>query len=199
MNNFTDYKNKLLIIISSPSGTGKTSVCKKIIDYDNKIKLSVSHTTRAPRDNEVNGKDYFFISSEDFNGKILEQSFLEYANVFGNYYGTSEKYVNEILSADLDVLFDIDWQGAAQISNSNLAKIVKIFLVPPSKKAVLERLEKRSKETGDDRDAIQRRMLEYENEMKHASEYDYVVVNDDIEKCVKKVIKIIDEERKESN
>ena len=196
MDKVTDYKNKLLIIISSPSGTGKTSVCKKIIDYDNKIKLSVSHTTRAPRDNEVNGKDYFFISNEDFNSKILKKSFLEYANVFGNYYGTSEKNVKEILSADFDVLFDIDWQGAAQISNSNLAKIIKIFLVPPSKKDVLERLEKRSKDTGDDHKAIQRRMLEYENEMKHANEYDYVVLNDDIEKCSKQILDIIIAERK---
>jgi len=196
MDNLTDYKNKLLIIISSPSGTGKTSVCKKIVDYDNKIKLSVSHTTRAPRDNEIHGKDYFFISSEEFNNKILEQCFLEYANVFGNYYGTLEKNVNEILSADFDVLFDIDWQGAAQISNSNLAKIIKIFLVPPSKKDVLERLEKRSKDTGDDRNAIQKRMLEYENEMKHANEYDYVIVNDDIEDCIKQILGIIINERK---
>ena len=196
MDNLTDYKNKLLIIISSPSGTGKTSVCKKIVDYDNKIKLSVSHTTRAPRDNEIHGKDYFFISSEEFNNKILEQCFLEYANVFGNYYGTLEKNVNEILSADFDVLFDIDWQGAAQISNSNLAKIIKIFLVPPSKKVVLERLEKRSKDTGDDRNAIQKRMLEYENEMKHANEYDYVIVNDDIEDCIKQILGIIINERK---
>ena len=199
MDKVTDYKNKLLIIISSPSGTGKTSVCKKIINYDNKIKLSVSHTTRAPRDNEFNGKDYFFISNEDFNSKILEKSFLEYANVFGNYYGTSEKNVKETLSADFDVLFDIDWQGAAQISNSNLAKIIKIFLVPPSKKDVLERLEKRSKDTGDDRKAIQRRMLEYENEMKHANEYDYVVLNDDIEKCSKQILDIIIDERKADN
>tara|TARA_Y100000768_G_scaffold233120_1_gene176171 strand:- start:5691 stop:6290 length:600 start_codon:yes stop_codon:yes gene_type:complete len=196
MDKLTDYKNKLLIIISSPSGTGKTSVCKKIIRYDDKIKLSVSHTTRAPRDNEINGKDYFFISNEEFNSKILEQSFLEYANVFGNYYGTSVKNVNEILSADFDVLFDIDWQGAAQISSSNLARIIKIFLVPPSKKDVLDRLEKRSKDTGDDPASIQRRMQEYENEMKHVNEYDYVVVNDDIEECSKQILDIIINERK---
>ena len=196
MDKFTDYKNKLLIIISSPSGTGKTSVCKKIINYDNKIKLSVSHTTRAPRDNEVNGKDYFFISNEDFNRKILEQSFLEYANVFGNFYGTSKHKVKDILSKDLDVLFDIDWQGATQIVNSNLAKIVTIFLIPPSKDVVFERLKKRSKDTGDDYASIQKRMLEYENEMIHADEYDYIVTNDDIEECTKQVINIIKNERK---
>lgn len=199
MNNNIYYKNNLLIIISSPSGTGKTSVCKKITNIDKNLKLSVSHTTRAPRDNEINGIDYFFISSEEFNDKILDQSFLEYANVFGNYYGTSKKNVEEILSKDSDVLFDIDWQGAKQILNSNLAKIVTIFLVPPSKEVVLQRLEKRSKSTGDGRDSIQRRMMEYENEMMHADEYKYVVVNNDIEECTKEVMNIIENERRMCN
>ena len=196
MNSTVRFKNNLLIIISSPSGAGKTSVCKKIIKHDRKIKLSVSHTTRAPRDNEINAVDYFFISSDKFNNKILNQSFLEFANVFGNYYGTSKRNVEEILSNDFDVLFDIDWQGAAQILSSKLAKIVTIFLIPPSKDVVLERLKKRSKETGDDFDSIERRMLEYENEMMHADEYNYIVTNDDIEECTKKVINIIKNERK---
>ena len=195
MSSSSDYKNNLLIIISSPSGAGKTSVCKKIINHDKKIKLSISHTTRAARDNEVNGVDYFFISNEVFNRKILDHSFLEHANVFGNYYGTSKKNVEEILSKGLDVLFDIDWQGAAQILNTNLAKIITIFLVPPSKNVVFERLTKRSNETGDDLEAIQRRMLEYENEMTHANEYNYIVVNNEIEECTKKVINIIENER----
>ena len=199
MNDTIVYKNNLLIIISSPSGAGKTSVCKKIINYDNKIKLSVSHTTRAPRDNEINGIDYFFISSDRFNSKISDKSFLEFANVFGNYYGTSKKNVEEKLLEDFDVLFDIDWQGAAQILNSNLAKIVTIFLVAPSKEVVLARLKKRSKETGDNYDSIKKRMLEYENEMKHANDYDYVVINDNIEECAKKIISIIKNERKMNN
>ena len=195
MNNTLSFKSNLLVIISSPSGAGKTSVCKKIIEEDKKIKLSISHTTRAPRDNETDGVDYFFISSDRFNNKILDQSFLEHANVFGNYYGTSKKKVEEILTKNFDVLFDIDWQGAAQILNSNLAKIVTIFLIPPSKEVVFERLKKRSKATGDDNEAIQKRMLEYENEMIHADEYNYVVTNDDIEECTKKVINIIENER----
>ena len=195
MNKIFKYKNNLLIIISSPSGTGKTSICKKIINYDKKIKLSVSHTTRAPRDNEVDGVDYIFISNDMFNNKISDQSFLEYANVFGNYYGTSKNNVEEILSKDFDVLFDIDWQGASQILRSNLAKIVTIFLVPPSKDSVLERLKKRSKETGDDYKSIEKRMLEYENEMIHANEYNYVVTNDNIDDCTKEVIDIIQNER----
>ena len=199
MNDTIVYKNNLLIIISSPSGAGKTSVCKKIINYDNKIKLSVSHTTRAPRDNEINGIDYFFISSDRFNSKISNKSFLEFANVFGNYYGTSRKNVEEKLLEDFDVLFDIDWQGAAQILNTNLAKIVTIFLEAPSKEVVLARLKKRSKETGDDYDSIKKRMLEYENEMKHANDYDYVVINDNIEECTKKIVSIIENERKMNN
>ncbi len=188
-------RNKLLIIISSPSGAGKTSVCKRIINNDKEIKLSVSHTTRTPRDNELDGFDYFFISHDKFKNKILDQSFLEYANVFGNYYGTSKKNVEEMLNKGFDVLFDIDWQGAAQISNSNLAKIVTIFLVPPSKEVVLERLERRSTETGDDRESIKKRMLEYENEMSHANEYSYVVVNEDLDLCANEVNTIINNER----
>ena len=199
MNSVSNYKNNLLIIISSPSGAGKTSICKKITHHDQNIKLSVSHTTRAPRDNEIDGVDYFFVTSEKFNSKVLDKSFLEYANVFGNFYGTSKKNVEEILSLDFDVLFDIDWQGAAQILNSNLAKIVTIFLVPPSKEVVLERLKKRSKETGDDSVSIKRRMLEYENEMIHANEYNYVVTNDNLEECAKKVIAIIENERRSDN
>ena len=195
MNNSAYYKNKLLIIISSPSGTGKTTICKKIINRDKRIKLSVSHTTRSPRDNEMNGVDYFFVSSDEFNSKILDQSFLEYARVFGNFYGTSKKNVRDLLSKDFDVLFDIDWQGAAQILKSNLAKIVTIFLVPPSKEVVLERLEERSKETGDNYEAVQKRMSEYENEMSHANEYNHIIVNDNIEECAEKVINIIENER----
>ena len=199
MSNSTEYRNKLLIIISSPSGTGKTSICKKIINQDKKIKLSVSHTTRSPRDNEINGVDYFFESSDKFKKSITDQSFLEYAKVFGNYYGTSKKTVKDLLSKDFDVLFDIDWQGAAQILNSNLAKIVTIFLIPPSKEAVLERLRERSKETGDNYEAIQKRMTEYEKEMSHSNEYNYVLLNDDLDECVKKVIDIIDYERNLNN
>ncbi len=199
MNSSTRYKNNLLIIISSPSGAGKTSVCKKIINCNKKIKLSVSHTTRSPRDNEINGVDYFFITSEEFNNKIENQKFLEYANVFGNYYGTLKKNVKDFLSKGFDVLFDIDWQGAAQVSNSNLAKIVTIFLTPPSKEKVLERLEERSKVTGDDYRAIQKRMSEYENEMSHSNEYNYVVVNDNLDDCVKQVIDIIENERTSNN
>ena len=195
MNNSAYYKKKLLIIISSPSGTGKTSICKKIINRDKRIKLSVSHTTRSPRDNEMNGVDYFFVSNDEFDSKILDQSFLEYAKVFGNFYGTSKNNVEDLLSKDFDVLFDIDWQGAAQILKSNLAKVVTIFLVPPSKEAVLERLEERSKETGDNYKAVQKRMSEYENEMSHANEYNHIVVNDNIEECAEKVLNIIENER----
>ena len=195
MNNKTNFKNNLLIIISSPSGAGKTSICKNILNYDKRIKLSVSHTTRSPRDNEIHGTDYFSLSIDKFLKEIKNESFLEYAKVFGHHYGTSKKNVIEMLSNDFDVLFDIDWQGASQISKSNLARSVTIFLVPPSKEVVLERLKKRSRKTGDNYEAIQSRMSEYEDEMSHSNEYDYIVVNDDIGTCTKKVIGIIENER----
>ncbi len=190
---------QLIIVISSPSGTGKTSVCKEILKVDKKIKLSISYTTRKPRDNEINGIDYNFISHESFKNYIKNKEFIEYAKVFGNFYGSSIKNVVSLLDSKFDVLFDIDWQGAKQISQHINLNIVTIFLVPPSKDAVYERLKKRSQETGDNSNAIEQRMNEFENEMLHKKEYMYVVVNDDLKKCTDRVREIIKNERMKLN
>ncbi len=189
------YNKRLIIVISSPSGTGKTSVCNEILRIDDKIKLSVSHTTRKPRDNEENGIDYFFISHDEFKSEIKNNNFLEYAEVFGNFYGSSFRNIDTLLSEEFDVLFDIDWQGASQIVNSRIAKIITIFLIPPSKDTVLKRLKKRSEDTGDDNYSILKRMQEYEKEISHSNEYDFVVTNDDFTECVNTVIEIINDAR----
>tara|TARA_B100000575_G_C23017672_1_gene586067 strand:+ start:55 stop:651 length:597 start_codon:yes stop_codon:yes gene_type:complete len=193
------YDKRLVIVISSPSGTGKTTVCKEILRLDDKIKLSVSHTTRQPRDNEENGKDYFFISNEEFESEVKNNSFLEYAEVFGNFYGSSFVNVDRLLRKEFDVLFDIDWQGANQVIKSKIAKIITIFLVPPSKDTVLKRLKKRSEATGDDKHSIIKRMQKYEREISHSNEYDFVVINDNLKECVNTVINIINDARTKLN
>ena len=189
------YSKQLTIVISSPSGAGKTSVCKEIIAKDRSIKMSISCTTRKPRDNEVEGMDYKFLSYYEFKNKIENNEFLEYAKVFDNYYGSSIKDVKQILNNGCDVLFDIDWQGAKQISEKKIANLVKIFICPPSKEIVQQRLKKRSLETGDDAKAIEKRMSEYEREMRHQNNYNYVLVNDNLLSCVSHIEKIIEKER----
>ena len=193
------YNQRLIVVISSPSGTGKTSVCREILKIDDKIKLSISYTTRKPRDNEEDGKDYFFISHDEFKSEIKNNNFLEYAEVFGNFYGSSFDNVDKLLSKDFDVLFDIDWQGANQVINSKIAKIITIFLVPPSKDTVLKRLKKRSEQTGDDDYSILKRMQKYEQEISHSNEYDFVVINDNFKDCVNAVINIINDARTKLN
>ena len=193
------YNQRLIVVISSPSGTGKTSVCREILKIDDKIKLSISYTTRKPRDNEEDGKDYFFISHDEFKSEIKNNNFLEYAEVFGNFYGSSFDNVDKLLAKDFDVLFDMDWQGANQVINSKIAKIITIFLVPPSKDTVLKRLKKRSEQTGDDDYSILKRMQKYEQEISHSNEYDFVVINDNFKDCVNAVINIINDARTKLN
>tara|TARA_B100000965_G_scaffold68082_1_gene53502 strand:+ start:1695 stop:2285 length:591 start_codon:yes stop_codon:yes gene_type:complete len=188
-------KNPLIIIISSPSGAGKTSLCKNLISLDSNIKLSISVTTRSPRDNEVNGKDYHFVTHTDFLNMISENKFLEHANVFGNYYGSLKQDVdNQILKGN-DVLFDIDWQGAQQLINSKYPRIVTIFILPPSKSSIEKRLIKRQKESGDNIETVKKRMSEFETETSHQNEYKYIVINKNLDKCTDEVIKIIRAER----
>ncbi len=189
-------KNKsLIIIISSPSGAGKTSICKNLINLDSNIKLSVSATTRLARDNEVDGKDYYFKNHSEFTDMVNQNKFLEYAKVFDNYYGTIRQYVDDYLVNGNDVLFDIDWQGAQQIVNSNYPNIITIFIMPPSKKSIEERLLLRQKDSGDAIEIVKRRMMEYETEISHKGEYKYIIVNEKLEKCTSEIIKIIKKER----
>ena len=148
---------RILIIISSPSGAGKTSVCKKLLELDSELRASISVTTRKPRNNETNWIDYIFISKEDFDKKISNGEFLEYANVFNNKYGTLVSSTIDLLNKDYDVLFDIDWQGTQQLSQNN-NNILTIFILPPDKNEIERRLKKRETENSENIDIVHERM-----------------------------------------
>jgi len=182
-------------VISSPSGAGKTSICKKLLELDDKIRPSISLTTRKPRNNETNGVDYIFTSNKEFDKLVVEGSFLEYANVFNNKYGTLASSTNNLLEKNFDVLFDIDWQGTQQLTQSN-NNILTIFILPPDKLEIERRLKKREAENLESIDIVKDRMLKFEDELSHWKEYDYVVTNDDFDKCISEIINIISAERK---
>ncbi|MDA9864841.1 guanylate kinase [Pelagibacterales bacterium] len=185
----------ILIVISSPSGAGKTSICKELLRLDNKIRPSISVTTRKPRNNETDGVDYIFISENDFNKQILNGSFLEYASVFNNKYGTLASSTEKLLNDNYDVLFDIDWQGTQQLSQNN-NNILTIFILPPDKAEIERRLKKRETENSESIDIVNERMSKFEDELSHWKEYDYVVTNDDFEMCISEILNIISAERK---
>ena len=182
---------KLIIVISSPSGAGKSSICKQLLNDDPQLSISISDTTRPPRDNETNGTDYNFIEKNEFERRIKNNEYIEYANVFGNYYGSLHKDVQKSLDNGFDVLFDIDWQGSIQLKASSQPNLLTIFITPPSKEIVYERLKSRAEKSGDNEQAIQYRMKMYETEMSHQNEYDYIVENDRFEECVLKIKEII--------
>ena len=186
----------LLIVISSPSGAGKTSVCKMILENDTRIQISISATTRKARQNEINGIDYNFISRDDFQKKIKDNQFLEYAEVFDNFYGSLIKDVERITNIKKDVLFDIDWQGTQQLYQSKPSNLVSIFILPPSRSEIENRLKQRELDSGDDDSIIDQRMSKFKDEISHWVEYDYVVVNKNLDKCVQEVLNIINAERK---
>ena len=186
---------KLIIVISSPSGAGKSSICKRLLKDDSQLSMSISDTTRLPRDNELNGYDYHFISKDKFESRINKNEYIEYANVFGNYYGSLEKNISRALQNGLDVLFDIDWQGSLQLKNSNYPNILTIFITPPSKEVIYDRLKSRAIKSGDNEKAINDRMSMYETEMSHQDEYEYIVENNDFEMCILRIKEIIDKAR----
>jgi len=178
----------LMLVLSSPSGAGKTTLTKKIQESDTSFKVSVSHTTRKARPNEVDGVDYHFVSKEKFQNLINEKAFYEYAKIFENYYGTSKSSINKITEKGYNVLFDIDWQGAEQLTNHKELNLLKIFILPPS----LEELEKRLiSRNQDDKVAIKRRLSAYSVDVTHSKNYDHVLVNDKVESCFNKIKKII--------
>ena len=182
-------KDGIIVILSSPSGAGKTTLVNLISQKKNFIN-SVSHTTRKPRSNEVHGRDYFFVSDEEFKNLIKNNEFLEYANVFNNLYGTIKKPVLENLEKGNNVIFDIDWQGTEQIKTQNIKyKILTFFVLPPSKEILYERLTNRDMK---DKLIASERMKEFYKDVKHWVDYDYVVINDELNKCYKEISKIIE-------
>ena len=164
-----------LYIISAPSGCGKTSLVEALIKKSKNLCVSVSHTTRPPRPDEVNGINYYFITTEEFIKMIKNNAFVEHAIVFDNYYGSSTKLIREKLDEGIDVILEIDWQGARQVKE-NMPKAISIFILPPSKETLLGRLQQRAQ---DNEQTIKKRMSDAQNQMKHFSEFDYLVINDD--------------------
>ena len=180
-----DNKN-IMVILSSPSGVGKTTLTKKIQQKYHSFKVSVSHTTRSPRSNEIDGVDYYFISTKEFNNLIEKESFYEYAKIFENYYGTSKKEVDRLKISN-DLIFDIDWQGTKQIIKFKNLKFIKIFLVI-DKEELHKRLIKRNQNTKTD---IEKRFNSFDEDSKHWKDYDYVLINKNLEICFKQIENII--------
>ena len=186
-------EKSMMFVLSSPSGTGKTTLAKKIAKNNTNFSISISHTTRKPRPNEINGKDYYFISMGEFEDLIKKNNFFEYANIFDNRYGTSKKPVLELLSRGKDVLFDIDWQGTKQLSKNKNLSLVTFFILPPNRKVLKERLLNRHERQ---EEIVEKRMNKFSEEVSHWNEYNYVVVNDDLNECYNKILGIIMSEKK---
>tara|TARA_Y100000590_G_scaffold72222_1_gene79311 strand:+ start:52 stop:684 length:633 start_codon:yes stop_codon:yes gene_type:complete len=188
----SDNHQGIIVILSSPSGAGKTSLVKEI-SLKNNYSISISHTTREPRSNEINGKHYFFINQDEFKKLISKGKFLEHAKVFNNYYGSSKDIVFEKLDKGQNVIFDIDWQGTEQIKEKKLKyKIITIFILPPSRKELLNRLLNR--DINDEKNAMER-MKQFDEDVRHWKNYDLVVINDDFIKCYEKIIKYINSKK----
>ena len=186
-------KDGIAVVLSSPSGAGKTTLVKKIAQ-ENNFKISISYTTRKSRTNEANGKDYFFISEEEFKSLIKNKEFLEYAKVFENYYGSSKSQVFENLNKGENVIFDIDWQGTEQIKKQKLNyKLITFFILPPSKSELFNRLKNRDMK---DKNIVEERMKQFKEDIKQWENYDFVVINDDLEKCYNEIIRFINEKIK---
>tara|TARA_A100001011_G_C14273789_1_gene828211 strand:- start:1386 stop:2018 length:633 start_codon:yes stop_codon:yes gene_type:complete len=184
-------KDGVMIILSSPSGAGKTTLVKLLSEKKN-FEVSISHTTRQPRFKENHSKDYYFVSEEEFKRLIKNEEFLEYAKVFKNYYGTTRTPVIDKLNNGKNVLFDIDWQGADQIKNKKLDyKLITFFILPPSKQVLFQRLSNRDMK---DKLIAEERMKQFERDVLHWINYDYVVINDDIDTCFNKINNLIDAE-----
>lgn len=186
------HRRGLMLVLSSPSGAGKTTLSRSLLECDGEITMSVSATTRRPRPGEEDGKDYHFLTTEDFGVMRNRGEFLEHAKVFDNYYGTPKAPVEEALSAGRDIMFDIDWQGTQQLEESASNDLVKVFILPPSGHELEKRLNTRAQ---DPPDVVAGRMAKASDEISHYAEYDYIIVNDDVEKALKELTAILVAER----
>ena len=182
----------IMVILSSPSGVGKTTLTKKIQQKYNTFKISVSHTTRSPRSNEVEGVDYFFVSKEKFKELIKKNQFYEHAQIYENYYGTLKKNVDEIILNN-DIIFDIDWQGTKQLSKFKNLNLIKIYLITNNKKELKSRLIKRNQNTADE---IEKRFNSFDEDIKHWNDYDYIIINKNLDACFKQIENIINNSKK---
>ena len=177
----------IMVILSSPSGVGKTTLTKKIQQKYPNFKISVSHTTRIPRSNEVDGVDYHFVSKENFKKLIDQNQFYEYAKIFENYYGTLRETVDKDIVSN-DLIFDIDWQGTKQLSKFSNLKLIKIYLIPDSKEELKKRLIKRDQNT---KEEVDKRYKSFNEDVKHWNDYDYIIINKNLDICFKQIENII--------
>tara|TARA_B100001248_G_C27375372_1_gene453972 strand:- start:77 stop:661 length:585 start_codon:yes stop_codon:yes gene_type:complete len=180
-------KDNIMVILSSPSGVGKTTITKKIQQKYHSFKISVSHTTRSPRSNEVEGVDYYFVSFKEFEKLIDENKFYEYAKIFDNYYGTLKKSVDNLIKFN-DIIFDIDWQGTKKLSKFKELKLIKIFLVTSNKNEIENRLKSRNQNSDEE---IKKRIRSFEGDIKHWKDYDYVIINQNLDACFRQIESII--------
>ena len=189
----SDFKVGMMVIVSSPSGAGKTTLVKKI-SSENNFSISISHTTRKPRNYELDGSHYFFVSNSEFKKLISNEKFLEYAKVFNNYYGSLKDTVIEKLNKGENIIFDIDWQGTEQIKQKNLKyKIITVFILPPSREELFERLLKREQ---NNEKIANERMKQFKKDVLHWKNYDFVIINDNIQRCYNRIIDFIDKKKR---
>lgn len=187
-------EKNIMVILSSPSGVGKTTLTKKIQQKYQSFKISVSHTTRLPRSNEVEGVDYNFVSKDEFKNLIEKKQFYEYAKIFENYYGTSKKNVDNMIKK-CDVIFDIDWQGTKQLSNFKNLDFIKIFLITKNREELKNRLIKRNQNTAKE---VEKRFHSFDEDIKHWNDYDYIIINENLDVCFKQIENIILKEKKKT-
>tara|TARA_A100001015_G_C14643726_1_gene576439 strand:+ start:108 stop:695 length:588 start_codon:yes stop_codon:yes gene_type:complete len=186
--------DNIMVVVSSPSGVGKTTLTKKIQQKYEKFKISVSHTTRSPRSNEIDGVDYHFITDKKFKELVKQKKFYEYAKIFDNYYGTLKETVDTLIKNN-DIIFDIDWQGNKQLSKFKNLKLIKIFLIAKNKEELRKRLVKRNQNTFEE---IEKRLNAFEKDIKNWIDYDYVIINENLDACFKQIENIISSNKKNS-
>jgi guanylate kinase len=182
----------LLLVISSPSGVGKTSIVTKLLKLDPELVMSTSVTTRTPRPGEIEGQDYYFVDHPTFQNYVNNGDLLEYAKVYGNYYGTPRQFVLDKIDQGIDIVFDIDWQGTQQLAQTVLRDLVSIFILPPSLQELAQRLRNRGLDTPE---VVENRLSQTANELSHWAEYDYIIINEDLDDSVKQVQTILNSER----